>query len=1346
MGNDLTRIAPTQLYPIEYYVQDLSMCKYEKTLRITRFMKVVRAIHEEGYLVVKIFVIQDINYLPLEYLIELERISRELKANAPNCQPYELIERRNRAAYVIRQYIKYNLHDRMMSRPFLTIIEKRIIVYQILLALQQCHSKRICHGDLKMQNVLLTSWNWTVVADFAPFKPVYLPNDDPSLFYYFFDLADLNTCYVAPERFLPSSVYKNEQNIVNPNINSQIFNRHDESDDESAFSPVLTTEMDIFSAGCIIAEIFLNGTPLFKFKNHLEFQKDEWSPNDLISTIVCPDIRQLILRMISKNPTNRPSAEECTFEYKNLIFPSFFDKFFLHFEAFASIPNLSPERKIEKITDAVDFLQRDGHFNQFKNDNLNESPAILILSIITSNLEICKYVSTKLKSLNIINRILIWLPDHIILDRIIPHVILFTHNQASCIKIYALKIIVESFKVIRKLDKSNKHIFVRYIVKKLIHLEQDKSKCVHLYFVKSIVLLCQEAKRLLDNLFYEKCQLTQVNQLDNQNGNLLDLNKYLSVQDLKHYNEELTTLRKSFNQLFQSFFNENDIQIRSLLLEYSLEICQFLGYEMAVDTVLSHVMTYLNLNNTGTLKELFFKNIPKICAYFGWHYVSCIDAMFFDGLYDNSEMVIYFALECLRDLSDSGILSCSVIMRISQSVACHLFHPNDWIKFGAVQCFFSFSKILNPGNSYHYLIQKIAPFINIDIFRIKSIEQLYFILSEPLPKMVYDYLINNDSVIQQIEDKSESDKIIYKDVDLSIFKDKILFMKQTLFKAANGIQMNLKYSMSISLESKCFNNKNFNLLEDKLDVTYRMADLSKHAHSLCLPKGYIKYNVKITDAIEADWISMFNTPQNFNHLDSKDSETATTVSRQSHFFSSLTDMNLDYEKNKKIVSKDIDTIRKIIDEKGVQFINLKNEMYQNKLDLDKSIDTIHTKVWNPKGICICHIHEHSNSVNRIVYSNSNKLLASCSNDGTAKLWEIVSDYGPKSSSCATFRRSPPKHQKTFSISSNVTSNESVSLVRANSIDFLSYFGGVVVLFDNQYLQIFNLDRDNDCATDYNFSRIFGRVLGIKTYITGMSSTVACSTSQSNIHGWDIRQNNIVWTANMDPSHGLITTFDIDKRGTWMSVGTSNGLIHSWDLRYITSLDYYNPKCKIESPVYNLQIQDPSWLIYSQLGNKDFTFYDVKSNVTLLNVNLCDYPAKSKKAKENLTVTKYQYIPGSISEEKPFGHILCTATDRRIRYMDLANPLKCKVVVKNSDDEKSKSKFFYDLINNGDSPTMNEFVLNSKENHTVPEYPNSFGSISSSHHDSITDIVIIENDFTENIFATSGRDGVIIFWV
>lgn len=56
---------------------------------------------------------------------------------------------------------------------------QRWITFQLLHALSQAHAHGVCHGDIKCENVMVTSWNWLLLVDFASYKPTYLPADNP---------------------------------------------------------------------------------------------------------------------------------------------------------------------------------------------------------------------------------------------------------------------------------------------------------------------------------------------------------------------------------------------------------------------------------------------------------------------------------------------------------------------------------------------------------------------------------------------------------------------------------------------------------------------------------------------------------------------------------------------------------------------------------------------------------------------------------------------------------------------------------------------------------------------------------------------------------------------------------------------------------------------------------------------------------------------------------------------------------------------------------------------------------------------------------------------------------------
>ena len=94
-----------------------------------------------------------------------------------------------KAGFIMREYVKYSLYDRISTRPFLSTIEKKWITFQVLYALHQAHKFSVCHGDIKLENIMITSWNWVLLTDFASFKPTYLPEDNPADFSYFFDTS-----------------------------------------------------------------------------------------------------------------------------------------------------------------------------------------------------------------------------------------------------------------------------------------------------------------------------------------------------------------------------------------------------------------------------------------------------------------------------------------------------------------------------------------------------------------------------------------------------------------------------------------------------------------------------------------------------------------------------------------------------------------------------------------------------------------------------------------------------------------------------------------------------------------------------------------------------------------------------------------------------------------------------------------------------------------------------------------------------------------------------------------------------------------------------------------------------
>jgi phosphoinositide-3-kinase regulatory subunit 4 len=251
----------------------------------------------------------------------------------------------SRNVYLLRQHAHASLSDRLVSRPFLTSIEKNWIAYQLLRAMQSLHDAGVSHGHLTTENVLLTSWNWVLVADVGcqHYKPVVLPDDDPGPWIHWFegrggggggvggggsenfgeDGSSIaggeggghrgggnngeKKCCLAPERF------------YGPAGECAADGDAPSSSSSSSLPTGLTPEMDVFSLGCVLIELFLNGERAMDLGDLMEYRRVRATtataalPQSLkqkLDKIESSKMRAAVRHMLSLNPSSRLSPEE----------------------------------------------------------------------------------------------------------------------------------------------------------------------------------------------------------------------------------------------------------------------------------------------------------------------------------------------------------------------------------------------------------------------------------------------------------------------------------------------------------------------------------------------------------------------------------------------------------------------------------------------------------------------------------------------------------------------------------------------------------------------------------------------------------------------------------------------------------------------------------------------------------------------------------------------------------------------------------------------------------------------------------------------------------------------------
>lgn len=83
-----------------------------------------------------------------------------------------------RAAAAAACSLEYGLEPRVAGGGVISTL-LLMVALTLLLAPTDLHPSPPLPPALQTENVLLTSWSWVFLSDYAPFKPTFLPADNP---------------------------------------------------------------------------------------------------------------------------------------------------------------------------------------------------------------------------------------------------------------------------------------------------------------------------------------------------------------------------------------------------------------------------------------------------------------------------------------------------------------------------------------------------------------------------------------------------------------------------------------------------------------------------------------------------------------------------------------------------------------------------------------------------------------------------------------------------------------------------------------------------------------------------------------------------------------------------------------------------------------------------------------------------------------------------------------------------------------------------------------------------------------------------------------------------------------
>lgn len=811
MGANLSLLAPhAHTVAPRSYVDVFSNFEFLEVINNSRFLKTMKAYDRtSGMLVtIKIFIKPVQTIIDLDLIIELLAQEALLLARHPNVLAWHLIIETSAAGYLVRQLAKTNLYDRLSIRPFLAPIEKLWLVYQLLRVVELLHDQlQVCHGDIKTENILITGSNWLVLTDFAQFtKPVYLPDDNPSEFVFYFDSSNRRSCYVAPERFYS----KSERNAILSKRNSW----------------ALAPEADLFSVGCVIAELYLDGEATFTLSDLYRYKRGENTPN--LARIQHKQVQKLVKSLLTLDPDSRPSASDILSHLKGTLFPTYFYNFLYDFmcelyggkgmELDRSENCCESDRKIDhiytnfhRVVDALGFTYKEecekeedkrGRSDEFLSESGSSFPylrlglpgvpklykvrsaaqlkaedgqqqgALMLLDTVFSLLGSLKRPESKVRACEIILALSERVYDESKLDRSLPYICSLLEDflvgvsrhqdnfsgdgvnfssknkfsaRVACVALITLTNLLQTCSSINEI---NALVFPEYICPLL----------------KNIAFLSspQQADVALLKCSLARCFPHLVHISENFKW-FLSVASSVGGDAVTPKDDDMKGLCQSanrrvepdFKDITEALLTDGNVDVRATLVNHILPLCQFFGVDKTNDIILPHLITYLN-DASYELRLAFLSCILRIGEFIGiLSFEQYILPLLMQILTDHEPFIVLKVLEIFHYFVSTRLINpavefnaWSIYKDMLQGSILLLLQPIEWIRQDVVFLIVAISDNLLDADRFCFLYPLIKQYLAYDISAI-SWNTLYPSLTRPILKQVMEtalsWLLNANS-------------------------------------------------------------------------------------------------------------------------------------------------------------------------------------------------------------------------------------------------------------------------------------------------------------------------------------------------------------------------------------------------------------------------------------------------------------------------------------------------------------------------------------------------------------------------------------------------------------------------
>ncbi|KAK8845442.1 hypothetical protein IAR55_006155 [Kwoniella newhampshirensis] len=717
---------------LDSYVAELGNdISYDKSLSSSRFLKTILARHEYGPIVLKIFIKPD-SAMSLRVIQRRLKTERDNLVDLASVNTYQAFVETEKAGYLIRQWVGSNLYDRVSTQPYLASVEKKWIAFQLLTCLRDARNRKVAHGDVKSENILITSDLSLLLTDFSSsFKPTFLPLDDPSDFSFFFDTSSRRTCYIAPERFYTSDSKLAAEKKKVTAARGQGVGNGVEGDSWGKRDGRVTEEMDVFSAGCVSAEMWTDGRTVFNLSELYAYREGSVGLEGILDNIEDPEVKKMISQMLARDPAQRPSFDHILSTYRESIFPEYFYTFLKDY-----VTSLSETSEGLTGPNAhAGFLQRSAGQSGMKIDRLldewesisvhldrgatEDGPALLLLNIVTSSIRNCLWPSSRLHGLQLFLNLVPFLLDEEKVDRIVPFVVELLSDDVAIVRAEACRTLVIVVESVDSITPQNATFVPEYLLPQMRHLATDPDIFVRATYARSLVRLADAAVNML-----EMSQAAKASGVPGpETSGVIEPGYDAMLQEIQSVVEEQATTL---------LVDPTPAVKRSTLASIS-DLCLFFGRQKSNETVLSHIMTYLN-DRDWMLRLAFFDGIVGVGAFIGVRAIEeYVLPLMLQALADPEEAVVARVIGSMTSLTALALLSQPKLWDVFSAVRGFLCHPNNWVRQGAVGFVAAAARNLPPTDVWCIIYPNLRALLHSDVKELNE-ESLLSVLVPPLSR------------------------------------------------------------------------------------------------------------------------------------------------------------------------------------------------------------------------------------------------------------------------------------------------------------------------------------------------------------------------------------------------------------------------------------------------------------------------------------------------------------------------------------------------------------------------------------------------------------------------------------